>query len=97
VTGLAALGRSSGRGKNLLFQIDRNLQIYQTFSKVFGRDKKFLEIYKTNINVKKYQHIFKKCVRDSLVRFVGFRLGVATWVNAVSLSLESGISTLKIS
>lgn len=45
----------------------------------------FKSIYKCKKNVKKYHLIFRKCGRDSFVRFVG----VATWVNKFALSLES--------
>jgi len=44
---------------------------------------KSIEIYKTNKNVIKYQHIYQKCGRVSFGRFVG----VATWVNKLELRL----------
>jgi len=52
---------------------------------------KSIEIYKTNRNVKKYQHIFQKCGPDSFLRLVGVRVGLTTWANklALRLSLES--------
>jgi len=43
--------------------------------KVFGKS---IEVYKTNKNLKKHQHILQKCRRGSFVRFDGVRVGVAT-------------------
>jgi len=33
-------------------------------------DRNYIQKYKNKINVKKYQHILKKCGRESLVRFL---------------------------
>jgi len=35
----------------------------------------------------KYQHIFQKFGRDTLVLFMGAKEGVATWVNKLALCL----------
>jgi len=45
---------------------------------------KSIEIYKTNKYVKKYQHVFQKCGRDSFLRFVGVRVVIC----AACLSIE---------